>query len=196
MALVLLAGLSAGVVGHECPEGQVCIQSGDGSSDLPTVDKDGAEWNSTLTLNQVSPSDNVTDRLENKSFSGENGSYQVRFDGVMKVNSPCYKPVYTVDNEEESYSMNISAEKEENTTCTQVITRIGYSMEFESGSAFKIDVNQGNLSENFEHPDYSDEESQGDSDQGSSSEEDNTSQTPKEKQGLFGGFFDWLGSIL
>lgn len=194
MALVLLAGLSAGVVGHDCPPGQMCIQSGNDSSGFEAVEKNGTDWNSTLTVEDASPSSNISERLVNSTYSQENGSYQVRFDGVMKVNSPCYKPVYSVSSDGNSYSMNVSAEKEENATCTQVITEIDYTMEFESGSAFKLEVSQDNIwdwkiAETFTHPDYSENNQDG------SSEEDNTNEPESQEQGLIAGFFSWLGSI-
>lgn len=190
MALVLLAGLSAGVVGHDCPEGQVCIMSGGDGPGFEAVEKNGSDWNSTFTVEDASPSSNISERMVNASFSQGNGSYQVNFDGVMKVNSPCYKPTYSVTSDGDRYSISISAEKEANSSCTQVITKIDYSMEFESESAFELSVSQGNISETFTHPDYS----EGSNEDGSNSEENTAEPEPQDK-GLLAGFISWLGNL-
>lgn len=189
-AVVLLAGLSAGVVGHDCPPGQMCIQSGNDSTGFEPVKKNGTGWDSTFTVEDASPSSSISERLVNSSFSEENGSYQLKFDGVMKVNSPCYRPVYSVESDGNSYSIDISAHKEENATCTQVITEIDYNMEFKSDSAFKVEVTQDNISETFTHPDYSEE-----SDQDGSNSEENTAEPEAQEKGLLAGFMDWLGNL-
>jgi hypothetical protein len=186
MAFIMFAGLASAVVGADCPPKQPCIMSGGGPNTsvntYEPIEKTGPDWNSSLKLEGMNPASNITERVVNETFSNSNSSYSVNFDGVMKVNSGCYIPAYNVTGSEDSYTVDIYAEKKTNQSCTQVITQIDYSFELESEEPFKAQINQGNISETFEHSEY---------------ETDPQEQENSEEKsgGLLSGLFNWLSGL-
>ncbi|MFB6115089.1 MAG: hypothetical protein ABEK04_02265 [Candidatus Nanohalobium sp.] len=120
------------------------------NSSMEPVTESGSEYNATLEVMSMRPEANITERLVNASYDKVNSSYILNFDGVMKFNSPCYRPdINVIGSGTDRYTVNIHAKKLENRTCTQVITEVRYSFEFESDSPFKLEASQGNLSETF-----------------------------------------------
>lgn len=197
MALVMFAGLATAVVGADCPPGQPCIMSG-GSSNASAntfepVEKSGSDYNASLETESMRPSSNITERVVNSSYDSANGSYSLEFDGVMEVNSACYRPDFDVSRSQSSYQVDISAQKKENKTCTQVITEIDYSFSFESTSPFTAEINQGNISETFEHPEL-DEESNSGSNSGST-ETGSGTDSGTSNGGVISGLFNWLSGL-
>lgn len=192
--LVLMIGLSAGVVGADCPPGQPCIMSGGDSGhkdSYQTIEKNGSDWSAVLSLDPLRPASNISEGIYNESFSQVNGSSKVNFDGVMQLPSPCYHPKINVTKTgEDSYEADIMKKKRDgNLSCTQAITQASYSVEFSAEAPFKLKVNQGDKTENFNHPEY--EESDGnEEDSGDGPEE-----SEKEGGGLFSGLFSWFGNL-
>lgn len=186
----MFTGLAAGVVGADCPPGQPCIMSGNapdnGSAQYETVERNGSDWDATLKVHSATPDDNVSEELVNASYSSVNGSKTVNFTGVIQTPSPSYQPQFNVTTTEDGYTVDIEAVETNwnDTLTTEVITRMEYTLEFTSEQAFQLQANQGNISETFEHPDL--EENSG---------EEDTEETENQDEGLFAGFFNWLGSL-
>lgn len=196
MALVMFAGLGTAVVGADCPPGQPCIMSG-GSSNASAntfepVEKSGSGYNASLQTESMRPETNITEKLVNASYDTGNSSYSIVFDGVMRVNSPCYRPDFEVSRSQSSYTVDITSEKKPNQSCTQAITEIVYSFEIKSSSPFAAEVTQGNISETFEHPELN--ESNTGNNSGS---KDNNTEPGEDSQsgGFFTDLFNWLSAL-
>lgn len=178
-SFVMLTGFSYAVVGADCPPGQPCIMSGGANTDNPSMEPitdSSPNYNASLEVESIRPETNITERLVNASYDTGNSSYSVRFDGVMKFNSACYRPdINIIGSGTDKYTANIHAKKLENKTCTQVITEVRYGFEFESNSPFKLEASQGNYSENFTYPDFQ--------------------QDSKETGGLLSVLFNWLSGF-
>lgn len=192
LAFLMFTGFAAGVVGADCPPGQPCIMGGsspnNGSANYEPVERNGSDWEATLKVHSTTPDANISEELVNASYSSVNGSKTMNFTGVIKAPNPSYRPQFNVTETSDGYNVDIQAveTKGNDTVTTQVITRIEYTLEFTSEQAFQLQVNQGNVSETFEHPD---------SNENSSSEEESTQEPENQDEGLFTGFFTWFGSL-
>lgn len=181
LAVFMFVGATGAVVGADCPPGQPCIMSSGGSETAETsepVEKSDSGWNATLQIESIRPSGNITERLLNSSYGSVNSSYSLEFDGVMRVNSGCYRPDFEITGSGQDYTAEIVAVRLENKTCTQAITEISYSFEFESNSPYTLEVSQGNISERFEHPGL-EEQSEKDS----------------QDRGLVSRIFNWFSNL-
>lgn len=196
LAFLTFTGFTAGVVGADCPAGQPCIMNKDsGNTSTATaqpIERSGSNWTAQLQLEMQRPSANTSERLVNASYDTVNGSKTVTFTGIMETNSPKYRPDFVVSSTENGYRMDIEAVKTENESIsTEVITENRYTVEFSAEKAFKLEVNQNEVSETFEHPDYSEG-----SDDGTSEKEESSEESPKEENGgILSGFFNWLSGL-
>ena len=190
MAVLMFAGLATAVVGADCPPGQPCIMSGGNSSasadTFEPVEKSGPDYNASLEVSDMRPESNVSENVGNASYGASNSSYTTEFEGVLKANSACYRPDFEVSGSGDSYTVDVSAQKQGNKTCTQVITHIDYSFEFESSTPVTLEASQGNISETFEHP----------RSKGTGSEDGDGSETDDSNNGgVLSGFFNWLSGL-
>ncbi|AOV95003.1 hypothetical protein AQV86_03700 [Nanohaloarchaea archaeon SG9] len=182
LTLLTFTGFTAGVVGSDCPEGQPCIMNKDSSKESSThqpVEKKGENWEASMNLEKQRPSANISERIFNTSYDTVNGSKTVTFQGVMETNSPAYRPGFEVNSTENGYEISIEAVQtgDNDSATAQVITENRYSIEFSATEAFQLEVNQGEISKTFEHPDYG------------------TDPQKEEDAGLLSGMFNWLSGL-
>lgn len=207
-ALVLLSGLTAGVVGADCPPGQPCIMSGGSnisSHSYEPVQVNGSDWSATLEVESKSPASNdTTERFANASYGTLDNSSEVAFDGVMQVPSSCYGPDLQASGEQGSYTLKVTenSTSDNDTMCTQVLTEIQYRVNFTAEQAFSLEAKQGNITETFQHPDFQETENNSDQDQeqnpGSNEtggERNETEEGSSNSENGFSGLFEWINDL-
>lgn len=203
LAVVLLSGLSAGVVGADCPDGQPCITSGGddtnisegGNASAPDlkIKRNGSDWRAMMQIDSVRPENDVSEQLGNASSGWAYNMSTITFEGVIDGKSSCDRPDFNVSRgEEHTYSLEIGTSRSEGGegVCTEVISEISYSMRFRAETPFRLEVSQGNLSKTFTHPDYQESGETGEKEQGNSG-----NSQPESDRGLLAGLISWLGSL-
>ncbi|MFP4038349.1 MAG: hypothetical protein ACLFTA_01040 [Candidatus Nanohaloarchaea archaeon] len=153
LAMIGLITGAAAVVGHNGSDGEVSITSGESASSTTEVTENGTEY--TARVSMTGQTQNETgNRVRNATYS-ESG---VTFQGAIKAPTPCHVIDQDVkETGENRYSLHIKTKKDslENRSqaCTQVVTNINYSAEFEASPGFQLEVkHDGQTMETLEEP--------------------------------------------
>lgn len=185
VTLILLAGLSAAVVGgpESGEDGEVGITSSNSAS--TTVTEDGVQWEAELgTVNSSCMSGEQEEGIHGyetrtEEANGEVIQRGVSFTGSIETPNPCYTTDYEIVEEEENvYTMNIVTESED-MMCVECVGIIEYQADFDTEEGFVLHVeHDGDQVETIEHGDY----------------EGDTGTTEPE-QGFFSSLTNWFRSL-
>lgn len=195
LAVIMLTGLSAGVVGYNGSGDQPHIMnSGSSSSASAAVGPNGTQWRSELTGQGSSCATNTTDRLTvDNFFTRESDPVQrgVEFSGNVISSNPCHILEHEVEEVEDGrYVFNIVSKPEGSGVCTECLGAVSYTASFQlnqdagsSDRGFVLEIqHDGKTVETVEHPDYG----------------NNTAEEPEphpDNGRFLAGFFNWLGSL-
>ena len=152
LTLITLSLIVSGsaVVGGPNPDDGMGITSSDGSSSASKgVGPNGTQYTSVFNVLNVTQTNETG--ITDFSWNGDTFS----FEGVYQTPTPCYQVGHQVEGSDADYRVEISADRTENGTCTQVVTQHIYSANFTSDEPFRLNVTyDGESVESFEHPDY------------------------------------------
>ncbi len=194
LAVIMLTGLSAGVVGHNASGDQPQIMgSGSSSSASVAAGPNGTMWRAELTGQGSSCATNESNSVEvDHFFTRESDPVQrgVKFSAAVTTPNPCHVLEHEIREEgNRSFVFDIESKSDGSGICTQCIGSVSYTAEFQvnqdarSDSGFVLKVmHDGELVKTVEHPDYG----------------NSTAQEPepgKSRGGFLAGFMEWLRGL-
>ncbi len=167
LAVIMLTGLSAGVVGYNGSGDQPHIMtSGSGSSASAATGPNGTMWRAELTGQGSSCATNTTDRVTvGDFFTRERDPVQrgVEFSGTVITSNPCHILDHKIrEKGRNTYVFDVTSKPEGQGVCVQCIGGVSYTASFQvnqnagsSKTGFLLEIrHDGELVKTVEHPDY------------------------------------------
>lgn len=143
-ALLLAVSSATAVVGHNDSGGDVSITgAGSSASATTAVGPNGTEWTAEVSMTGRQPAENPGGSIANVSYSGDDSTGKASFTGEIVAGTPCHVIDHEVEEENDSYVMNIQTVKEDldnDSVCTQVLTGISYDASFEADKPYTVEV--------------------------------------------------------
>lgn len=176
--LTLLIASSTAIAGYDGSKNQPHIMgSGSSASGSAAAGPNGTEWRSTVEMRERSPNINITDKVQNTSYSGN----KARFSGFIQAPTPCHIIDQETEKvEENSYRINVQTIKEnQSQICIQQVVMIEYEASFEAEAPYTLEIRHNNQTVDTLENTVTEEETQ-----------------RKSGEGFMQGFITWLSSLL
>lgn len=211
--LILFTGLA---VSHdyinenfECSEQTLCHEPGeyaeyDRQRYIDQVSIEGDLWNGTIDIQDVEFRHNFSENISGVTFGRVNESAEgprntrVKFDGIIRVESPCNQPIFDLDIFKSSkYTVDLHGNDTYSVrSCNEHPTKVDYTMTLDtSTSNMELVVNQTNSTETFQTENYNGLPRGGTPDGVTEPEQQESKEDTKDKEGLLSGLSEFFTGL-
>lgn len=212
LVLILFTGLAAShdyiKESFRCSEVTLCHEPEEYSEyDLQRyideVSIKGDLWNGTIKIHDVEFTHNFSEEISNMSFGRVNKSSEgarntrVKFDGIIRVESPCNQPMFDLDIYKSSrYTLNLHGNDTYSVrNCIDHPTKVDYTMTLDtSTSNMELIVNQTNSTEKFQTENFQGLARRAPKDVPEPEEQEKEGR-PEDEEGLFSGLTGFLTGL-